>query len=300
MTRRTFLATTGVGSLAAAAPPLRSALAEAYPATGTSRFKGPFGLELYSVRHQLEKDIPGTLAMVREIGYTEVEAVYDNWGHATAQQLGDEVKRAGLKLPSLYYPDGPFQNHLDEIIEAAHHGGAEYLICGNVPGAFQNKPLTLDDFKRGAAAFNQWAEKVRAAGLRFGYHNHNYEFRLYDGKPAYDTLIGETQPGLVDFEMDIFWVKCGDQDAAAYLKRYPKRFRLVHLKDVREGTPIGDFTANISEEASVTLGAGILDIPAILREAAAIGIERYYVEDESAEAPQDIRLSLAYLKQVRF
>ena len=156
----------------------------------------------------------------------------------------------------------------------------------------------MDNFKRAAANFNGWAEKIHSGGLRLAYHNHDYEFRLYDGQPAYDTLINEPEP--VVFEMDIFWVKRGGQDPVAYLKKYPQRFRLMHLKDMRAGTPLGDFSVGTSDEASVVLGTGTLDLPAILLAAENAGVERYYVEDESAEAPQNLTPNLKYLKQARF
>jgi sugar phosphate isomerase/epimerase len=169
-----------------------------------------------------------------------------------------------------------------------------------VPGAFGGKPIPLDNFKRAAENFNQWGEKIHSGGLRLAYHNHDYEFRIYEGTPAYDTLIQETQPDLVAFEMDVFWVKRGGQDPVAYLKKYRDRFRLLHLKDIRTGTPVGDFSVGTSDEACVVLGTGIIDLPAILSQAEKIGVERYYVEDESAEAPQNIGPSLQYLKRVRF
>jgi sugar phosphate isomerase/epimerase len=280
-----------------ASPLLGRSAAGASSATDKQHFSGDYGLELYSVRKQLAQDIPGTLAMVAKIGYKEVEAVYDNWGHATIEVLGDYVKKAGLKLTSIYYPDFRFRENLEQLIEGNHKVGAHYLICGNIPGAFLGKVVPLDDFKRAAATFNQWAAKVKSAGLQFSYHNHDYEFRLYDGKPAYDTLVQETDPALVVYEMDVFWVKRGGQDPIAYLKRYPNRFRLMHLKDMRRGTETGVFTRT-PDDASVALGGGILEWPSILNEARRVGVEKYYVEDESPEASRHLAPSLEYLKSV--
>jgi sugar phosphate isomerase/epimerase len=271
------------------------------PAKPTQRFIGPFGLELYSVRNLLTKDIPGTLKMVQEVGYKEVEVVYDHWGHATERELRSYLDRAGLKCTSAFYPAERYMQAFGAVVDGAKALGVEYLVCGNVPGAFdKSKTLSHEDFRQAAKLFNEWASKLRAVGLRFAYHNHDYEFHLDDGKPAYDTLISGTQPGLVDFEIDVFWVKRGGQDPVAYLEGFPARFRLLHLKDMRKGTPAGDFSVGTSDEASVPLGEGILDMPAILRAGKRAGVERYYVEDESAEAPEGIRTSLHYLKQVRF
>jgi len=301
MERRDFLATLSSLLLGSARSEVTARnLMAAGRASGPHRFKGPCGLELYSVRNQLDKDVPGTLQTVAKAGYTDVEAVWDHWGHVTAEQLGDACKQAGLNLVSLYYPDFQFQQRLDEIIQSAHHVGARYLICGNVAGAFEGKPVPFENFKQAGATFNQWGSKIHASGLQLAYHNHDYEFRLYDGKPAYDTLIAETDPKLVAFEMDVFWVKRGGQDPVAYLKRHPDRFQVLHLKDMRAGTPVGDFAVGTSDEASVILGTGIIDFPPILRAAEQAGVKLYFVEDESAEAPQNIGPSLEYLKKVRF
>jgi sugar phosphate isomerase/epimerase len=304
VSRRDFLGrlATGIGgtlavgaeSLGLAASPLQAA------PSATRRFTSPLGLELYSLRNELAKDIPATLAMVRKIGYTRVEIVYDHWGRATEKELRKFFDAADLKCTSAFYPAERFMQAFDQVVEGAQALGVEYLICGNVPGAFdRSRSLGLADFRQTCILFDEWASKLRAAGLRFAYHNHDYEFRLFDGKPAYDTLIAGTSPGLVDFEMDVFWVKCGGQDPIVYLKKYPDRFRLIHLKDIRKGTPLGDFSAKISDEASVILGTGILDLPAILREAR-VGIELYYVEDESAGARENIRKSFEYMRRVRF
>ncbi len=305
MNRRDFLASFSTASAVLAGQlsgPARALAAEgAAESEASHRFHGPYGLELYSLRNQMLKDPQATLDRVRRIGYTEVEVVYQYWGHLTVPELHRHVKKAGLRCTSVFYPGESFQNHFDEVLRSAHLLGVDYVICGSIPGAFSKKRLTLDDYRRGAADMNEWAERLRRSGFRLGYHNHNYEFRLFDGRPAYNTLIDDTKPGLVDFEMDIFWVEAGGQDPLAYLKRYPSRFKLIHLKDMRKGTPIPTFSiSSVSEEASVPLGTGIIDIPAILRESARIGVRRYYVEDESREAPANIKISFEYLKHVRF
>src|SRR5579863_735570 len=147
--RREFLCTTGAALLTSFASQAARHASEAFPGPqATHHFTGPYGLELYGVRNQLERDVPGTLAMVAKLGYTEVEAVWDHWGHVTAEQLGDACKQAGLNLISLYYPDFRFQQHLDEIIQSAHRVGARYLICGNVAGAFEGKPVPFETSSR--------------------------------------------------------------------------------------------------------------------------------------------------------
>jgi sugar phosphate isomerase/epimerase len=297
--RRQFLAWGGASLLLAGKSGIEFGKTSA--AARSLRFHGPYGLELYSFRNQMKTHARRALREIRDIGYTEVEVVYDYWGPFTEAELRKHLDQAGLKCTSAFYPPFHFRESINGVIAGARTLGARSIICGSVPGAFGKKPLTLDDYKRAAEIFNRWGRQLRAAGMAMGYHNHNYEFKLFDGKPAFDTLINMTDPRFLNFEMDVFWVKAGGQDPVAYLKRYPSRFKILHLKDMRKGTPIPTFSINeVSPEASVALGRGILNMPAILREAAHIGIRRYYVEDESAEAPENVKVSYEYLKNVRF
>jgi sugar phosphate isomerase/epimerase len=252
--------------------------------------------------------------MVRRIGYTEVEAVHGFWGSASIDELRRQLDKAQLKCTSVQQPPERLRSDMPGIVRDARTLGVQYVVCGYISGAFRRASsapqppgmfgpfvaLSLQAFRSAAAEFNQWGRTLRKSGFKLGYHNHAYEFRLYGGRPEFDTLINETEAGLVDFEMDVFWVKRGGQDPIAYLKRYPRRFRLIHLKDMRRGTPVGDLSAGTSDEASVPLGAGILNMPAILRAAAEAHVDRYYVEDESAEAPEDIGIDFEYLKRIRF
>ncbi len=299
--RRTFLKTLG-GSLGACLASDLESSAKRAPRHQAEprRFAGPLGLQLYSLRKQLPQNLAGTLEPVRKVGYTEVEAVPGFWGPASVEELRRRLDEAGLKCTSVHQSPDRLRTDLDGVVKDAKILGVETVVCGYISGAFQKDPLPLEAFARAAAEFNDWAAILRSAGLAFAYHNHDYEFRLYQGKPGFDLLLNETKPGVVEYEMDVFWVKRGGQDPVDYLLRSPDRFRLLHLKDMRRGTPMGDFAAGTSDEASVPLGTGILDMLTILREAAKVAVRRYYVEDESAEAPQGIQKSAAYLRTVRF
>lgn len=288
--RRTFLSALA----AAAALPVASKLSLAAEA---HRFTGDYGLQLYSLRRQLAHDSPGTLKTIRQDGYTEVEAA-GLYGH-TPEEFRGYLDQAGLKCTGTHLVSRQLREHFDDCVRQAKALGVEYVVCAVIEDTYKI-PLTLNNYRAAAKDFNAWATRLRDAGLRFGYHNHDYEFRLLDGRPGLDTLIEQSTPGLVDFEMDVFWVKRGGQDPVTYLKRYPDRFRLMHLKDMRQGTPVGDFSVGTSDEDCLPLGEGILDIKGILRTAAEIGVRKYYVEDESREAPEGIRKSLEYLKTVRF
>ena len=262
---------------------------------GAHRFTGNYGLQLYSLRSQLARDVPGTLAYIRKIGFGDVETA-GLYG-LSPEKFRAYLDQSGLKSTSMHVSGERLESEIEAVLHEASTLGVQYVVCSSVNWERRNL-LDMNDYRQIAGLFNKWGKRVRAEGFGFGYHNHDFEFRVLEGRPALDILIGNTDPRLVDFEMDVFWVRRGGQDPVEYLKRYGSRFRLMHLKDMRRGTPVGDLSVGISDEASVPLGEGMLDIKGILR--ASANIKHYYVEDESAEAPEGIRASLKYLKAVRF
>lgn len=272
-------------------------VSETFSTRGERHFRGDYGLQLYSLRHQLPGHLDRVLDWVYRIGYREVEPL--GYYGATPAELRKALDRAGLRCTSAHFDASVFERKFDALVKICHTLGASYAICSSF--AWQRRyQLTPADMRREAGRFNGWARRLRSHGLRFGYHNHDFDFRVVNGRPLYDRLLEHSEPGLVDFEMDIFWVARGGQDPAAYLKRFPRRFRLMHLKDMRRGTPEGFHTLKTADNASVALGRGVLDLPAILRAAAAAGVQHYYVEDESPQAPHNIVISLKYLKTVRW
>jgi sugar phosphate isomerase/epimerase len=259
--RRTFLKTsaavmtaacTGVGRLAA--QPLAQ----------------PIGLQLYSVRDLLPKDFDGTLAKVHAAGYLEVEAAgyYDR----KAPEFLKAMDRAGLQCTSTHHPMGVLKPHLDEMVAYGHELGLKYMVCSSAmrkdPSA-QGK-LTLDDWRWMADELNHAGEKVKAAGMTLGYHNHTPEFGQEGGTVFYDELLRLTDPKLVVFEMDCGWVRAAGQNPVTYLTRSPERFPLLHVKDLAKG-PNGEMRSNI-------LGKGVIDYKPIFR--AATGLKHYFIEQE--------------------
>jgi sugar phosphate isomerase/epimerase len=156
-----------------------------------------------------------------------------------------------------------------------------------------------EDCRRAASDFNRWGEKLKAAGLVFGYHPHGYEFRAHGDGTLLDLLIAETRPELVTFEMDVFWVVHGGGDPVQLMKKYPRRFAMMHLKDMKKGTAVGIPTGNAPDDTNVVIGTGQIDFKAILREAVRIGMKHYFIEDESVEAINQLPLSLDYLRRLR-
>lgn len=296
VSRRAFLGTMGaaiVGAKFARAGAAAPNWAAGAPAP-SRQFTGPFGIQLYSLRHQLDKDVPGTLKYIREVGYTDVETA--GFYRLSAADFKKELDNAGLKATGMHAgDDNRFRTRLDEIIAEAKVFKADYVTS---PWVQEEHRKDADGCKRVAAEFNEWGKKLQAAGFRFAFHNHDMEFKPLGNTTPMDILIQETDPKLVDFELDLFFVKKVGLTPADYLKKYPGRFKLVHLKDISKSTPTG--FAEAPDDACVPIGDGQIDWPKTLGAAADIGVKYYYVEDESPTSQENIRKTIQYLKTVRF
>lgn len=252
------------------------------------------GLEIYSLRREAEKDLPATLALIRKFGFTELE-VSTGYGRSAAdfRRLLDD---AGLRATSMMAEYARLDKQIDAVAADAHALGAEYVVCSTIP---HKKQLTAEDCYRAIGEFARWGETLSGADLRLCYHTHGIEFAKSSDGTLFDTLVKRTDTKFVNFEMDIFWIVFAFQDPVKMLHRYPGRFPLMHVKDMRKDTPRGGSPGDVLEEASVPLGTGILDIPAILRAAEKTGVRHYYIEDEAVDAARQIPESLRYLESVR-
>jgi sugar phosphate isomerase/epimerase len=251
----------------------------------------PIGLQLYSVRELLAKDFDGTLRKVKAAGYTEVEAAgyYDR----TAQEFRQAMDKAGLRCTSTHHGLDVLRARLDELIEYGHRLGLDYIVS---PSAMHRDPaakgpMTMDDWHFSADEMNRIGEKVKAAGMTFGYHNHDAEFDNEDGVVFYDELLRLTDPKLVVFEMDCGWVVAAGRNPVEFLIKSPDRFQLLHVKDMVRGAT-GGFRSTV-------MGQGIVDYQAILR--AAKGLKRYYIEQEDFDIDPiaAIRLDAEYMRKLK-
>ncbi|MFZ0589483.1 MAG: sugar phosphate isomerase/epimerase, partial [Bryobacteraceae bacterium] len=154
-----------------------------------------------------------------------------------------------------------------------------------------------DDCLRATEDFNRWGEQLKTARLQFCYHPHGYEFAPSPQGTLLDTLIQQTHPETVQYQMDVFWIAWPGQDPVHYLRKYRDRFTLMHLKDLRKGIK-GNQTGQAPEDASVPVGTGSIDFRAVLETARTVGVKRFYIEDESSEAPKQIPQSLQYLRSL--
>lgn len=251
---------------------------------------GPVGLQLYSLREQLGKDVPGTLDLVKSWGikYVELAGTY----HLTPAEFKEQLKAHGLVPISGHFSYAEFADDPEKVLAQADTLGLKYVGCAWIPhqGAFDEAVA-----RQAIAVFNHAGELAAKHHMKFFYHTHGYEFQPYDKETLFDLMVQETNPKNVKFEMDIFWVAHAGQDPAQLLLKYPGRWDLMHLKDMKKGTPTGLLTGSSPVSNDVAIGTGQLDMPGILRAAAKVGAKWYFIEDESAVSEQQIPESLHYL-----
>jgi sugar phosphate isomerase/epimerase len=261
------------------------------------------GIQLYSVRQQMAQDFEGTLAAVREAGYLEVESA--TLPKKPAAEIRRALDQAGLKCVSSHRSFVDVTRDLDATTEFEKTVGVSYIICPgpgrrNTPVSGQKAgPFTIDDWKYNAEEFNKTGEKLKEAGIIFGYHNHWVEFKPVDDKVPYEVLLEFCEPDKMTFEMDMGWVKVAGQDPAALMKKYPHRFSMLHVKDFHLPPNISFATHN---EAKVTeLGRGSIDYRPIFAQAAENQkITHAFVEQEEFDMPwkESLRVDAEYMKNL--
>jgi sugar phosphate isomerase/epimerase len=259
-----------------------------------SALNGPIGLQLWSLREYLPKDLPGTLVKVRGFGFEEVEGA-GLWGH-TARDLRSALETAGLHCRSVHMSFERLRDDPTGGFAEARTLGADWVVCPWIP---QGSAFTRDDVLRAAEAFNRFGKAARAAGLRFAYHCHGYEFVPSTEGTLFDTLAGATDPALVAFQVDVFHAFNGGADPTRLIKRLTGRVPSLHLKDLQKGRPVKAGSPGAEAEADVPVGTGQIDWPAVLRAAIDAGASMYYLEDESPNPLAHIPQSLAYLAALR-
>jgi sugar phosphate isomerase/epimerase len=258
------------------------------------KFTGKFGLEIYSLRREASKDLSATLAMIRQFGFTDLE-VGDLYGRS-AQEFRRLLDKAGLKASSMMAAHARLAGEIQAAARDAHTIGAAYVVCSTIP---HRKHLTAQDCQQAIKDFNRWGKVLADSKLQLCYHTHGVEFGPSPEGTLFDTLVKGTDPKLVNYEMDIFWIVYAHHDPVKLLHKYPGRFPLMHVKDIRKDTPLGGSPGDVLEEASVILGQGLVDVPAALRAAEATGTRHYYIEDEAVNATEQIPRSLRYLESIR-
>jgi sugar phosphate isomerase/epimerase len=285
MDRRTFL-----GTMAAAALASRG---------GSAASIQNIGMQLYTVRTDLEKDFAGTLAKVAAIGYKEVE--FAGYFTHTPKQVKEMLTAHGLTSPSAHVDYATLgRDKLPAALDAAHTIGHTFLVNPWIDESIRSQP---GSWKRIAETYNRAGEASRKAGIQFAYHNHNFEFAPVDGKLPYDILLEDCDPALVKMELDLCWISAAGKDPVDYFKRYPGRFPLVHVKGLSKAIP-GGAAMPIDQllPAIADVGSGdVIDWKRIFSDASQAGIKHYFVEHDVSKAPyQTLAASYTYLQKLQF
>ena len=249
----------------------------------------PLGLQMYTVRNDLAKDFDGTAKKVRAIGIRHVQANLTQSGKSSKDQrkLYDSL---GISWESIHAGGDGLRGGLDATIAEAKSVGIRNITCSSPlypteRGSLMAGP-SVDDWKKNADAFNKIGTACKAAGLTFAYHNHNVEFRKVGDVVPYDLLLQQTDPALVQMEMDIGWVVAGGADPVAYLTKYPNRYYSLHIKDLKnQGIP----NTNM-KMISAIIGKGIVDWKKVLPAAHKTRVERAFLEIEEPYDPSPLEM----------
>ncbi|MGB5203973.1 MAG: sugar phosphate isomerase/epimerase [Eudoraea sp.] len=244
-----------------------------------------FGVQLYSFRNEMAKDAIATLKQIASLGFKEIETARSQKGHyyglgpAEMKSVCDHLDM-NLKSGHVHLDD-KWQQTMEEAVES----GQEYLICSSMPSEGQN----VDNYKKVAEEFNKAGEACKKLGLKFGYHNHEYEFETENNQVLYDVLLSNTEADLVHMELDLGWVVVAGKDPLDYFKKYPGRFPLWHLKDM-----------DMNKKESTEFGKGGLDIPSMMAHKKASGVKHIFIEQEEyASNPlESMKHNMAYLKNL--
>ena len=257
-------------------------------------YKGPTGLQLYSLRDmQKAKGVEATLDHVKSLGFKYVEVA--DLGGLTPADFKKQLDQRGLVPVGRHFPYGQLRDDIDAVVRDAKALGLQYVGCAWVD---HSDPFDEKQCRTTAAVFNKAGAALAKHGIKFYFHNHGFEFQPYGQGTIFDLLMAETDPKTVFFQMDVLWTVLPGQDPVKLLEKYPDRWLLLHLKDLKKGVRLGNPPAKIELTDDVTLGTGQVNWPALLQAAQKVGVKYYFIEDESPTVTEQIPQSLRFLESV--
>lgn len=262
--------------------------------TGKS-FKGPLGLQLWSLRDEFKKDVPAALAKVRGFGFRDVELA-GTYGKSPAE-FNALLAEHGLNAVAGHFGFERFRDDPESVAREAKALGLKWAGTAWVPHKGQ---VTEEWARETAKVFNRAGEVLAQHGIKFYYHNHGYEFVPHLDGTLFDLLVKETKPGLVYFEMDVMWTVFPGQDPTKLMEKHAGRWALMHIKDLKQGVPTGSLSGGTDNKNGVVIGTGQTDWASLLRASQKAGVKHYFIEDESPTVLEQIPQSLKYLEQLRF
>lgn len=254
----------------------------------------PVGIQLYSFRNQFAKDVPGTMAKVKQMGFREAE-IAGTYGMSLTD-FRKLLDQNGIKAISTGASFEDLDSNVPKVLAEAKALGAKYVVCTWIPHA--GDQFMIHDADRAIDVFNTAGKLLAENGISLCYHNHGYEFQTYQNGTFFDYLAENLDRKVVNFEMDVFWVKSPGYDPVALLQKYPKRFVLMHLKDRKPGTPDSQ-TGHSDIESNVTLGQGDVGITALMKQAKKSGVKHFFIEDESSRSMEQVPQSVAFLEGLK-
>lgn len=294
MQRRQFIQSVSALSLAAFSSNFSFALPSDH------RFVKQIGLQLWTVRNQIAANMPDTIKAIAAAGYYQIEL--------SDVMKSDEITKAaeasGLHYNSSFIdwnvigqPNLKDVDSVDRVVEKAHAMKLKHLVFGYIGKGHRE---TSDHYRRHAENANKAGEKCRAAGIQLNYHNHSFEFaKLPDGSTGFDVFVKEFDKELVKFELDVFWVQIGGRDAIETINQLTGRIAQLHLKDLKKGTPVITDEGAVPADAFKELGAGTINMAAVVKAGDAAGVEQCHVEQDQSDDPiRSIDQSMKHLKMI--
>jgi len=255
------------------------------------------GMQMGSMRALYKEGMPAVFARMKELGVTELEG---GAGRGNKDEFKALLKQYGMTLVVTGVGFDKLENadSLKKVIANAKDLNVPYVVCYWIPHDGDN--FTFDDMKKGVEVFNSAGKVLAENGIGLWYHAHGYEFRPYEGKKTlFDYLMDNTNPAYVNLQMDVFWMKNPGQDPVALLKKYPTRWKSLHLKDRRIGSQ-NNLNGRQDKETNVVLGTGDVGIEAVMKTAVKLGIKHFFIEDESSRALEQVPQHIAFLKSIKY
>ena len=254
------------------------------------------GLQMGTFRKQLQSDLPGTLGKMKSMGITEVEGG-GTYG-LEVEAYKKLLKENGIKVVAIGANFDSLQRNPAKYVQQAAQVGATQVVCYWIPHT--GDVFTIDDAKKGVTVFNAAGEVLAKSGLTLAYHAHGYEFGAYEGGTLFDYLAKNMDPRYANFQMDVFWIRQSGTNPVELLRKYPTRFKSMHLKDRLAGTPDSNNGRADVEKANVVLGTGDVGIEAIVKEGVKAGIKHYFIEDESSRSWEQVPVGIEFLKKIKY
>ncbi|MEP3479439.1 MAG: sugar phosphate isomerase/epimerase [Fuerstiella sp.] len=290
MKRRDFMATAGIAAAAISKPEWL------FAGSDDNKYRKDIGIQLYTLRNEIGKDVKATIKAVADAGYKQVEC----YGFPNADPMIAAAKDNGLAINSTHFdwdsvvnPDDEGVRPFAEVLEQANKANIKHLV---VPYLVDKNRRNLDDYKLLCERCNQSAEEAKKAGIQLSYHNHSFEFQpMEGGVTGFETMIKEFSADM-KFEIDIFWVQVGGKDPVKMIGDLKGRISQLHLKDLNASVKAPMYSG-IPNEAFEELGDGVIDMSPILEAAEKASVEICHVEQDHSPHPiQSIQQSMKYLK----